>query len=163
MLDPDPYQINTDPEHRPMYYRSGENLMLFLQKRLVVGQETVPLLFGLLHVVVLRLLAPLQQLQLLLQTAKNRLIWKRQIQLLQGLWLEVIVGLFIRSDKQWFKSGMFIQESGFFPYPAVFRIHDILGSIRIRILRSMLLTNGSGSWIRILLFSSLTFKMAAKN
>ncbi len=48
---------------------------------------------------------------------------------------------------------------------AVFRIHDILGWIRIRILGSMLLTNGSGSgsWIRILLFSSLTFKMPAKN
>jgi hypothetical protein len=44
---------------------------------------------------------------------------------------------------------------------AVFRIHDILGWIRI--LGSMLLTNGSGSWIRILLFSSLTFKMPAKN
>jgi len=28
---------------------------------------------------------------------------------------------------------------------------------------STLLTNGSGSWIRILLFSSYTFKMAAKN
>jgi hypothetical protein len=28
---------------------------------------------------------------------------------------------------------------------------------------SMPLTNGSGSWIRILLFSSLTFKMPAKN
>ena len=48
---------------------------------------------------------------------------------------------------------------------AVFRIHDILGWIRIRILGAMLLTNGSGSgsWIRILLFSSLTFKMQAKN
>jgi hypothetical protein len=32
---------------------------------------------------------------------------------------------------------------------SVFRIHDILGWIRIRILGSMLLTNGSGSWIRI--------------
>ncbi len=30
----------------------------------------------------------------------------------------------------------------------MFRIHDILGWIRIRILGSMLLTNGSGSWIR---------------
>jgi hypothetical protein len=43
----------------------------------------------------------------------------------------------------------------------VFRIHDILGWIRI--LGSMLLTNGSGfgsgSWIRILLFSSLPFNM----
>ncbi len=51
--------------------------------------------------------------------------------------------------------------------PAVLRIHDILGWIRIRILGSMPLTNrsgfGSGSWIRILLFSSLTFKMPAKN
>jgi hypothetical protein len=50
---------------------------------------------------------------------------------------------------------------------AVLRIHDILGWIRIRIRGSMLLTNGSGfgsgSWIRILLFSSLTFKMPAKN
>ncbi len=50
---------------------------------------------------------------------------------------------------------------------AVLRIHDILGWIRIR--GSMPLTNGSGfgsgygSWIRILLFSSLTFKMPAKN
>jgi hypothetical protein len=45
----------------------------------------------------------------------------------------------------------------------VFRIHDILVWIRIR--RSMPLTNGygSGSWIRILPFSSLTFKMPAKN
>jgi hypothetical protein len=45
----------------------------------------------------------------------------------------------------------------------VFRIHDILGWIRIS--GSMPLTNGSesGSWIRILLFSSLTFKMPAKN
>jgi hypothetical protein len=44
-----------------------------------------------------------------------------------------------------------------------------LGWIRIRIRGSMPLTNGSGSgfgsvsWIRILLFSSLTFKMPAKN
>jgi hypothetical protein len=50
---------------------------------------------------------------------------------------------------------------------AVLRIHDILGWIRIR--ESMPLTDGSGSgfgsgsWIRILLFSSLTFKMPAKN
>ncbi len=45
------------------------------------------------------------------------------------------------------------------------RIHDILGWIRIRIRGSMPLTNGSGSgsWIRILLFSSLTFKMPTKN
>ncbi len=37
---------------------------------------------------------------------------------------------------------------------AVFRIHDILGWIRIRILGSMLLTGGSGSgfWIQMLLF-----------
>ncbi len=41
---------------------------------------------------------------------------------------------------------------------AVLRIHDILGRIRIR--GSMPLTNGSGPWIRILLFSSL--KMPAK-
>jgi hypothetical protein len=51
----------------------------------------------------------------------------------------------------------------------VLRIHDILGWIRIRIRGSIPLTNGSGSgfgsgsWIRILLFSSLTFKMPAKN
>ncbi len=51
----------------------------------------------------------------------------------------------------------------------VLRIHYILGWIRIRILGSMPLTNGSrfgsgsGSWIRILLFLSLTFKMPAKN
>jgi hypothetical protein len=44
-------------------------------------------------------------------------------------------------------------------------IREILGWIRIRIRGSMPLTNGSGSgsWIRILLFSSLTFKMPAKN
>ncbi len=43
------------------------------------------------------------------------------------------------------------------------QIHDILGWIRIR--GSMPLTYGfgSGSWIWILLFSSLTFKMPAKN
>ena len=41
------------------------------------------------------------------------------------------------------------------------RIHDMLGWIRIS--GSMPLTNGSGSWIRILLFLSLTFKMPAKN
>ncbi len=34
--------------------------------------------------------------------------------------------------------------------------------IQIRIRGSMPVTNGSGSWIRILLFSSLTFKMPAK-
>jgi hypothetical protein len=46
---------------------------------------------------------------------------------------------------------------------AVLRIHDILGWIRIR--GSMPPTNesGSGFWIRILLFSSWTFKMPAKN
>jgi hypothetical protein len=50
----------------------------------------------------------------------------------------------------------------------VFRIHDILVWIRIRIRGSMPLTNGSGfgsgsgSWIRILLFWSLTFKMPTK-
>ncbi len=47
----------------------------------------------------------------------------------------------------------------------MFRIHGILVWIRIR--GSMPLTNGSGfgsgSWIRILLFSSLNFKMLAKN
>ncbi len=43
------------------------------------------------------------------------------------------------------------------------RIHYIFGWIRIRIRGFMPLTNGSGSWIRILLFSSLTFKMPAKN
>ncbi len=48
---------------------------------------------------------------------------------------------------------------------AVFRIHEILVWIRIRIRGSMPLTSGSGSgsWIRILLFLSLTFKMPAKN
>ena len=48
---------------------------------------------------------------------------------------------------------------------SVMRIHDILGWIQIRIRGSMPVTNGSGSgsWIRILLFSSLTFKMPAKN
>jgi hypothetical protein len=44
----------------------------------------------------------------------------------------------------------------------VLRIHDILGWIRIRIRVSMPLTNGSGSWIRILLFSSLTFDASKK-
>ncbi len=34
--------------------------MLFLQERLIVRQQAVPLLLGLLHVVILRLLAPLQ-------------------------------------------------------------------------------------------------------
>ncbi len=56
-----------------------------------------------------------------------------------------------------------------FRWRPVWRIHDILGWIRIpiQILGSMPLTNGSGfgsgSWLRILLFSSLTFKMPAKN
>ncbi len=53
----------------------------------------------------------------------------------------------------------------------VLQIYDILGWIRIRILGSMPLTNGSGfgswfgsgSWIRILLFSTLTFKTPSKN
>ncbi len=40
--------------------------------------------------------------------------------------------------------------------PAVFRIHDILVCIRIRI-------HASDQWIRIRIFSSLTFKMPAKN
>jgi hypothetical protein len=57
-------------------------------------------------------------------------------------------------------------RSGSVPKP-VLRIHVILGWIRIRIRGSMPLTNGSGfgsgSWIRILQFSSLTFKMPAKN
>jgi len=46
---------------------------------------------------------------------------------------------------------------------AVFRIHDILGWIRIRNLGYMLPTGGSGSgfWIQMLLFS-LTFQMPAK-
>ncbi len=49
----------------------------------------------------------------------------------------------------------------------VSRIHDILGCIRIRIRGSMPMTNGSGfgsgSWILILLFSSFTIKLPAKN
>jgi hypothetical protein len=52
-------------------------------------------------------------------------------------------------------------SSGTGSYFSVLRIHDIFGWIRIR--GSMPHTNGSGSWIRILLFSSLTFKMPAKN
>ncbi len=52
-------------------------------------------------------------------------------------------------------------------YSSVFRIHVILVWIRIRIRGSMPLTTGSGSgfgsWIRILLFSSLTLKMPTKN
>jgi hypothetical protein len=43
---------------------------------------------------------------------------------------------------------------------SVLRIHAIL--VRIRIRGSMPLTNGSGSRIRILLFSSLTFEMPTK-
>jgi hypothetical protein len=42
----------------------------------------------------------------------------------------------------------------------VFRIRDIL--VRIRILRSVPLNNGSGS-MQIILFSSVTFKMPTKN
>jgi hypothetical protein len=49
----------------------------------------------------------------------------------------------------------------------VLRIHDILGWIRIQIHSAMPMTNrsgtGSGSWNQILLFSSLTLKMSAKN
>ncbi len=49
---------------------------------------------------------------------------------------------------------------------AVLRIHEILVTIRIRIRGSIPLTNesgfGSGSGGRILLFSSLTFKMSTK-
>jgi hypothetical protein len=69
-LNPDPIRIRIrNPEvPSPKYYRCGVNLMLFLEESLVVREETVPLLLGLLHVVILRLLAPLQQLQLLLQT-----------------------------------------------------------------------------------------------
>jgi hypothetical protein len=46
----------------------------------------------------------------------------------------------------------------------VFRIHDIFVWIRIGIRGSMPLTNGSGSgsWIRILLFSLLNLKMRTK-
>jgi hypothetical protein len=47
------------------------------------------------------------------------------------------------------------------PHPL--RIHDIFVWIRIRIRWSMPLTNGSGSGIRILLFSSLTLKMPTIN
>jgi hypothetical protein len=58
----------------------------------------------------------------------------------------------------------FLKSHLFLP---VLRIHDILGWIRI--LGSMPLTNGSGSglgsgsWIRIRLFSPWTFKMPGKN
>jgi hypothetical protein len=44
----------------------------------------------------------------------------------------------------------------------VFRIHDILEWIRIRGSMPLINGSGSGSWIRILLFSSLTFKMPTK-
>jgi hypothetical protein len=43
----------------------------------------------------------------------------------------------------------------------VLRIHDILVWVRIRGSRPM--TNGYGSWIRILQFSSLAFKTRTKN
>ncbi len=58
-----------------------------------------------------------------------------------------------------------IGYSKFNNFVTVFRIHDIFAWIRIRIRGSMPLTNrsGSGSRIRILLFSPLTFKMPAKN
>jgi hypothetical protein len=46
---------------------------------------------------------------------------------------------------------------------AVLRIHGILVWILIRIRGFMPLTNGSVSWIRILPFSSLTFKIPTKN
>jgi hypothetical protein len=62
------------------------------------------------------------------------------------------------------------QDPGEPYFGPVMRIHDILGLIGIRILGSMPLTNGSGfgfgsgfgSWILILLYSSLTFKMSGK-
>jgi hypothetical protein len=66
-----------------------------------------------------------------------------------------------------FAAAILIAPKGVRPYQyvskAVLRIYDILGWIRIR--GSMPLTSGSesGSWIRILLFSSLTFKKSAKN
>jgi hypothetical protein len=44
----------------------------------------------------------------------------------------------------------FFSALNFFQFLAVLRVHDILGWIRIRILGSMPLTNGSGSWIRVL-------------
>jgi hypothetical protein len=76
----------------------------------------------------------------------------------------------MRSYMTHWKISLFLNRGlNFYVLKAVFRIHDILGWIRIRILGSMLLTTGSGSgfrsgsWIRILLFSSLTFKMPAKN
>jgi hypothetical protein len=47
-------------------------------------------------------------------------------------------------------------------YKAVFRIHDILMFIWNRIRGSMPLSNGSGSWFRILLFSVLTSKCQQK-
>jgi hypothetical protein len=69
------------------------------------------------------------------------------------------------SQKQDFELGRggLVKGKIFRYYLPVFRIHDILGWIRIR--GSMPLTNGSGSgsWTRVLLFSSLTFKMQAKN
>ncbi len=66
------------------------------------------------------------------------------------------------NKKTWFQAF----QKGFCTCKAVLRVHDIWGWIRIRIRGSIPLTNesgsGSGSWIRILLFSSLTFKMPAK-
>ena len=73
-------------------------------------------------------------------------------------------------QKQWtIPTGNALYIPYHFLYFPVLRIHAILGWIRIRILGSMPLTNvsgsgfGSGSWIQILLFSSWTFKMPAKN
>jgi len=47
-------------------------------------------------------------------------------------------------------------------YLPVLRIHNILVWIRIRIHGSTSLTNGSGSWTRILIFSSLTSRCQPK-
>ncbi len=46
---------------------------------------------------------------------------------------------------------------------AVLRIREILVWIRIRGSMPLIISSKSGSWIRILLFSSLAFKMPTKN
>jgi hypothetical protein len=102
----------------------------------------------------------------------------------QNVWIRIQPLSWLQKSDQAYKRNRTneIIKSWLFGYPdvhlryspalkAVLRIHDILGWIRIRILGSMPLSNGSGSgfgsgsgsWIRILLVSSLTFKMPAKN